>query len=314
MPALHPLPHDAPVSGTGAGRRAAVLFSAHPWQGNPYGLHHIARALAGQGRPVLFVEPPFSPLHLLANRRRGRQFSRSLRQSGVENILLFSPFSLLPYVKLPLLGSKLGLALWPKFALNSFASSVRGTQFERPGVAISGAALFSQFIFALDAEFRGFRLADYDMLFDTVPESLRVQTRSELKRYDAVFASTAILAQAARAAGARQVVSMPNGFEGSGFRGDFVVPNDLARLPSPRIVYVGAMEKWFDWNALTYAAAALPNASFVIIGDSGSEPRPLPRNVHMLGLRPHSKVGAYLRNCDIGIIPFKFDPNRRTQH
>jgi glycosyltransferase involved in cell wall biosynthesis len=309
MPALPRSPDEPVLEDAGVDRRSVILFSAHPWQGNPYGLHHIARALAREGRPVLFVEPPFSPLHLLARRRRGRRFSRTLRPSEVPGISLFAPFSLLPYLKLPLLGSNIGLEYWPLFILNRLASAIRGTLFERPGIVISGASLFSRMVFGIDASFRGFRLADDDRLFDSVPESMRVKTRRELRRYDAVFTSTNALAESARLNGARKVVKMPNGFDERSFSGNAALPDDLAQLPSPRIVYVGALEAWFDWEVLIHAAYAMPNASFVVIGDAGRMRESVPANMHLLGARDHAQLGAYLKHCNAGVIPFKIDGN-----
>lgn len=309
MPALPQSPDELALPDAGMDRRRVILFSAHPWRGNPYGLHHIARALAAEGSQVLFVEPPFSPLHLLAGRRRGRRFSRKLRPSEVPGISLFAPFSLLPYLKLPLLGSNIGLEYWPLFILNRFGGAVRGTPFEHPGIVISGASLFSRIVFAVDAAFRGFRLADDDRLFDTVPESMRVRTRRELRRYDAVFTSTNALAEIAALHGARRIVKMPNGFDDKSFRRDAATPDDLARLPSPRIVYVGALEAWFDWETLIQAASAMPNVSFVVIGDTGQKQDYLPANMHLLGARDHAQLGAYLKHCDAGVIPFKIDGN-----
>ena len=289
------------------GVQSAVFFSAHPWSGNPYGLHHIARAIAKTGVEVLFIEPPFSPLHVLARRRRGRVISRRLRTSGEENIFLFSPFSLLPYLKFPILGSGMALKLWPRFVLNRVGAAIQGTTFEHPRLLVCGASLFSPIVFALKADVRAFRLADDERLFDTVPASMRAQTMRDLARYDVVFTTSTPLAHTARVNGARKVVRLPNGVDTARFSADHPPPDDLAALPSPRVIYVGALERWFDWKALAHAAAAMPQASFVVIGEGAAPASALPSNVRLLGPRPHSEVAAYLANCDVGIIPFRQD-------
>ena len=285
----------------------AVFFSAHPWSGNPYGLHHIARAIAKTGAHVLFVEPPFSPLHVMARRRRGRVMSRGLRPSGEENISLFSPFSLLPYLKFPLLGSRMALMLWPRFVLNRLAAAIKGTPFEHPGLLVCGASLFSSLVFDLKAEVRAFRLADDERLFDAVPASMRVQTMRDLGRYDVVFTTSTPLAHTARVNGARKVVKLPNGVDAARFSEEQPLPQDLSALPSPRVIYVGALESWFDWGALSHAAAALPQASFVVIGEGAAPSSALPDNVRLIGPRPHGEIAAYLAHCDVGIIPFRQD-------
>jgi glycosyltransferase involved in cell wall biosynthesis len=294
--------------------RGVVLFSAHPWNGNPYGLHHIARAIAKTGAQVLFVEPPFSPLHLFAKRRRGRVMSRRLRPSGEENIFLFSPFSLLPYLKFPGLGSGLVLKCWPRFVLNRLGAAVRRTPFEHPGLLICGASLFSSIAFDMKADVRAFRLADDERLFDTVPESLRRQTMRDLPRYDVVFTTSTPLAHMAKVNGARRVVRLPNGVDTARFSVVHAVPDDLAALPAPRVVYVGALESWFDWHALAHAAASMPAVSFVVIGEGAAPACALSANVQLLGLRPHSEISAYLAHCHVGIIPFRQDSGMTGLH
>lgn len=283
---------------------SAVLLSAHPWRGLPLGLHHVARVLAEEGRPVLFVEPPFSPLHLAAGRRRGRKLTLRPRPSGEANISLFSPFTLLPHQNKPLLRSRLCLDHWPDFCVPGFFSGLRGTCFEHPDLLISGSSLFSPLARTMKAGLRAFRLADDERLFEAVPEAMRERTMSDLPGFDIVFATSRPLEEMARKAGARRVVAMPNGFDPRRFGTACALPAELAAIPSPRIVYVGAMERWFDWQAVCAAALALPSASFVLVGKPGGLPDTLPPNIHLLGPRPHATVPALLQHCDVGIIPF----------
>jgi glycosyltransferase involved in cell wall biosynthesis len=307
--------HDtADVSGALKDAGGIVLFSAHPWQGNPYGLHHIARAIAKTGSQVLFVEPPFSPLHVMARRRRGRVMALELRQSGEENISLFSPFSLLPYLKFPGLGSGLVLKLWPRFVVNRLGAAIKRTPFEHPGLLVCGASLFSPIVFDMKADVRAFRLADDERLFDAVPASMRAQTMRDLARYDVVFTTSTPLAHIAKVNGARNVVRLPNGVDTARFSAKHPLPDDLAALPSPRVIYVGALENWFDWKALAHAAAAMPQVSFAVIGEGTEIPGVLPVNVRLLGVRPHSDISAYLAHCDVGIIPFRQDRGMTGLH
>jgi glycosyltransferase involved in cell wall biosynthesis len=290
----------------------AVLLSGHPWQGFPYGLHHVARALADSGRSVLFVEPPFSPLHLLSGRRRGRVATRKPRPSGEQGIWLFSPFTLLPHQNLPLLRSRFLLDRWPDFCLSRLAAAVRETPFERPEFLISGTSLFSTVALTLPTAMRAFRLADDERLFGGVPPAMQARTLRDLPGFDVVFATTRPLAEMAKAAGARRVVLMPNGFDPGRFAEAKAeaVPADLAGIPSPRIVYAGAMEEWFDWEALCTAAAAMHEAAFILIGRPSELPAGLPSNIRFLGPKPYEAVPAYMAHCDVGIIPFRHAARR----
>lgn len=222
---------------------------------------------------------------------------------------LFSPFSLLPYQKLPGLGSAFALKTWPLLCLNPLRAAIKGTVFENPGLLICGASLFSSMVFELRADVRAFRLADDERLFKTIPASMRAQTMSDLPRYDVVFTTSTPLAHIAKVNGARRVVRLPNGVNIAQFYVDYAPPQDLAGLAKPRVIYVGALESWFDWEALVGAASTLHDASFVVIGEALELHARLPSNVHLLGRREHSEIAAYLTHCDVGIIPFRHDVN-----
>jgi glycosyltransferase involved in cell wall biosynthesis len=86
-------------------------------------------------------------------------------------------------------------------------------------------------------------------------------------------------------------------------------PADLAAIPAPRAVYVGALEYWFDAELLAKTARSLPDVSFVVIGPGSAEGGDLEHlpNVHLLGARPYDELPAYLQHCDIGIVPFRRD-------
>jgi hypothetical protein len=82
-------------------------------------------------------------------------------------------------------------------------------------------------------------------------------------------------------------------------------PADLAAIRGPRAVYVGAMSMRFDVDAVRALADA--GVSVVLIGIA-PPPELLAlaahhEHVHFLGERPPEQTPAYLRHCDIGIIP-----------
>src|ERR671910_554693 len=110
--------------------RTAVIFAAHPWEGIPYGLHHISRALGRLGWQILYVEPYFSLLHLVGGRRRGRIFGRNARPTQDKGVAVLSPFTPLPHVNLPILRSPWTLRMadrlsWPRLG----AAGYSGTNF-----------------------------------------------------------------------------------------------------------------------------------------------------------------------------------------
>jgi hypothetical protein len=82
-------------------------------------------------------------------------------------------------------------------------------------------------------------------------------------------------------------------------------PADLARIAGPRAVYVGALSMRFDVEAVR--ALADTGVNVVLIGIAAppallalAHAHP---HVHFLGERPPAQTPAYLRWCDVGIVP-----------
>jgi GT2 family glycosyltransferase len=77
--------------------------------------------------------------------------------------------------------------------------------------------------------------------------------------------------------------------------------------------YVGALARWVDGDLLRALAAARPDWDFVLIGEpldeslSSLEEWPL-SNLAFLGRRPHTAMPAVLHSFDVGLIPFRLGP------
>lgn len=87
-------------------------------------------------------------------------------------------------------------------------------------------------------------------------------------------------------------------------------PADLAGIPRPRAVYVGALSMRFDVQAVRDLAAA--GFEVVLVG-MGPTPQLLELaaadpHVHLLGERVPEQTAAYLLHSDVGIVPHTDEP------
>jgi hypothetical protein len=73
------------------------------------------------------------------------------------------------------------------------------------------------------------------------------------------------------------------------------------------IVYLGAVEDWFDFTLLRAAADAVPEAEVRVIGACGVVLPKLPRRIRFLGELEHADAMRALRHARVGIIPFRRD-------
>lgn len=89
------------------------------------------------------------------------------------------------------------------------------------------------------------------------------------------------------------------------------IAEDLARIPGPRVGYIGAISPYkFDLERTARIARAMPDVSFVLIGQVG-EGQPGATtdlldapNIHLLGPRPYDTLPTYLRGFDAALLPF----------
>ena len=84
-------------------------------------------------------------------------------------------------------------------------------------------------------------------------------------------------------------------------------PPDMASLPRPRVGFVGGIdEHTFDADLFLEVAAASPDLTFVLVGDSSLPAGwcTLP-NVAQLGRKDYSEVADYMGACDVLIMPWR---------
>lgn len=86
------------------------------------------------------------------------------------------------------------------------------------------------------------------------------------------------------------------------------IPEDIKHIPSPRIIYTGAIYEWFDMELFNKIVESNPDKSFIIIGFGKKELFSKSySNLYLLGEKKHSELAYYLKQCDAAIIPFKDD-------
>lgn len=118
---------------------------------------------------------------------------------------------------------------------------------------------------------------------------------------DAVVATSRALQARAVELGASAAARVPNGYapqsaEAQGGR--------LAR-GTVTVAYLGTLYgRWLDWGLLTAICDARPDWTINLIGPDRPRDAPVRPNLCYIGPVPHEAVGAWLRQADVGIVPF----------
>jgi glycosyltransferase involved in cell wall biosynthesis len=150
--------------------------------------------------------------------------------------------------------------------------------------------------------------------------------RRMLRRADLVLASSPVLAE--RLGAVRPDVELaPNVADvelfGRAVTEELPEPRELRGLPPRRALYLGNLASYrIDFELLLAVARSRPQVQLVLIGvagmgDVGATPRSgaellaLP-NVTALGPRPQRDLPAYLRHCQVALIPFLDNSHTRA--
>lgn len=127
----------------------------------------------------------------------------------------------------------------------------------------------------------------------------------------ALVASAPVLVDHVEELAGRRVELLPNAYNGRVFSAG--VRHQVARpeaLPAGRRValYVGALwGGWMDWALAGAAAEALPDTTFVFVGDHRGEGRALPDNCVFTGLMPQTDLPPFLAHADVAFLPWRVD-------
>ncbi len=294
-------------------RKKAIFFAPHYYT-SPYkgGGQHYARAFARLGYEVLYISNPITPLHkFFGNKKHYEERLKIHKQGGLEDpetgIKYYVPYSLIIPKNKPLLSLKWVADNWYRFS--DVLSHIKEHGFDKVDLIwIDGAP----FWFALDYiehKYSIMRIADYILGFKDVPKSFFQKDLELARRVDLVVITSNYLKEKySNLINPEKLMVVPNGLDVEKIkRMDTSFPHEFKSIPEPRVVYIGYIRHWFDMQLVSYSARALPDVHFVLIGDVEADVSTVAnlKNVHLLGSRPHERIGQFLSHSQVGIIPFK---------
>jgi glycosyltransferase involved in cell wall biosynthesis len=289
------------------------MASLEYWE-SPFQLagHHLARAFVAAGWKVAYLSVPVSPLHLLrhsspAIRARLRDWRRGGRTEENGALWSYVPGTLLAPRNSPILRSRWVLDQWWRLSVPNIRRTAARHGFGSVDLLYIDSSVHGFWLDAIEHRASVLRVADRLDGFRHVSRAQVAAERDIAGRVDVVAHAAASLRPHVESLGARRTAYLPNGVDVARFDGAATIePADLAAVPRPRAIYVGAMESWFGFDAMNALVAAMPDISFVVIGGSDTTPSRLVHrpNLHVLGRRPWGSLPAYLSHVDVGLIPF----------
>lgn len=154
---------------------------------------------------------------------------------------------------------------------------------------------------------------------DELAENERVFASSA----DLVIASSRTIADHLASLGAKRPVVVENAADFNAFsRVSTADPPDLADIPTPRIGYVGALNRKVDLPLLALLATRHPDWHLVLVGSVGNldsqtdtalERMRLMSNVHFLGFKDHSALPDYVARMNVNLLAYRLGSDVWTE-
>ncbi len=286
---------------------------------------------------LICIEKPLTLTALFNNPRTFfKQLKKSLepKYSG-ENLQIFKPLALLPYSVTEKL---LGLRIINRLILRNFVRQKIQPHIKNSHVLILAHPMQRHFIGLLNTELLCYEITDaYDKITgfsDRKNRMIRELERAVLSEADIVFTSAMTLQKEKRRYN-ENTFFIPNGADVDLFSRslspDISVPEELAKIPSPRIGLIGHITANVDLEIIQSMAEKHPEWSIVMIGEiKGNKNFKTDelltsvcrlKNVHFLGLKPYETLPMYQKGLDVLLLPYKINefnqyvyPNKLHQY
>lgn len=306
--------HVALATRAAVSRRLVMGESTHATSACRVGCHYYASRF---GRlpdlSTLWLSAPLSPWHALGC-RNGEEYARrrAIHRSPLtlDNCLHYVPWTLLPVADAPLLRSRWVL----RNSLHGPASGLRRflerRGFDRADVLLISHPQMLSLTRLVRHDRLVYRITDRCDAFGGAPRSLAAAHEELTRAADTIVCTAHVLADALPDHARAKALVIPNGVDVDAMAAEAPEPAVLRDVPRPRVVYVGAIDHWFETSWVLAAAKAMPEAQFVLAGPASTDLAALKArpNVRLLQSIDYDQVPGLLRHADVGIVPFDDSP------
>lgn len=279
-----------------------LMAASNPWNSIfQVGSHHLAREFLKMGHQVAFISDPISPFHLLGGRCLSDRF-RLYRSGGIsdQNLWAYVPATLLPAANRPLLRSEWIHRNWHAFTIPSVIKKVEKRKFNEIDILYFDSPIQSFWLREIQARKTVYRMADQSAGFKkTTPAHLKLESEL-IEQVDLVVCTAKNLIQSIRGK-PKRVEHLSNGVPLAQFSNPGKIPSEYIQIPRPIVLYVGALDYWFNFPLVEQLAKELPKVSFVFIGPTTKNSL---KNIYFLGSKPYGEIPSYMHHADVGWIPF----------
>ncbi len=276
------------------------------------GSNHLARCLANQGHRVLHLSTPITPFHLArwSNPEIKGRFKTWCHGGRAyhDGVIDYVPLGLIPKRIAYRLFTQRGPCL---LTLPSIRHILRRYNFTAVDLLLVDQPIFVGLEKIVSPRITVYRATDLyrEMLGNLLNETIEKEMAN---RADFLIGTSQPVLNRLRSLAPDKPISMlENGVDYLFFSKPAMAPPEYAAIPSPRLVYAGALDGRFGYEAVRATAKCLPHANVILIGPYGNDAVKqlgAGNNIHLLGLRKYHQLPAYFQHADIGLLPLSDHP------
>jgi teichuronic acid biosynthesis glycosyltransferase TuaH len=276
-----------------------IVLLSHTGRTGPFrvGSHHFAREFARMGHRVAHISNPVSVAHVTSLRdteiRNRMRSALPMQPTYIDGVAFAVPWSMLPLGPNP--------AHDPVMAVSM---SVLRRRLKAAGMLPADLILIDQplFHFLLD-ELPHDKVIYRPTDINTAPAALKAENHIMKAAAGVVATSHVVVDRLERTHALRASAVVENGVEFDHF----------AKVSKPwaersGAVYVGALDRRFDWAAIDEFALAEPTQTIDIYGPLPMRVPDLPSNVRLAGSVDYARLPELLANHRVGLLPLNDEP------
>jgi hypothetical protein len=295
-------------------KKKAIVFASVYYRSNiKVGSQHYADELVNLGYEVYYISYPVSIFHYFAYFTNSSESKNRLKSLKVKNENLTSvvPFSLFPLINLFPFNSPFFLLSWIYFSDIFYSKNFIKFASESELIWCESAFFVTLInkILSIKSDIKLiFRLSDNVLAFGNFPKYYKVLLNLMYEISNKIVVSALTLKNVIDQKYHEKIVHLPNGINIQRLKNYSTnIPVEYKYDNNFKLVYVGAIESWFNWDILKLLLDKLPNISIYLIGPSDKINKDFIfkyKNLKVLGPKNHKLIGEYIANANIGIIPF----------
>lgn len=290
-----------------------ALFATSNYWNSPFqvGTHHIAKELVRKGWEIAYISAPISPIHRMFSPTKEFYDRYDIYKKGGETfedgkVWSYVPGALLTPNNKPILRSEIIYNHWNKLGYPNIKKLIELKDFREVDLLYFDNGLQNYLLDFISYKKSVFRMADKNSGFSNSTKALEKAETKLSQSVDRVLYTAHTLEDHVNSLKPKDTLYFPNGVNLAHFLEKKEQPVEYKSINKPIIVYVGAIEEWFDFNLFNEMVKRMPDFAFVVIGPDKLAKQHINEieNVHILGRRSYDQLPAYLQHANVGIIPF----------